>query len=75
MCERFRCQLQDVMHEDKKVKLVSEFKQHVELAQQERNYYITSAKKAESQLNNGCHLIECELASDAAFCCCSQNKR
>ena len=49
-CEEFRIQIRDATHEEDKVRLSTQFASHVELAQQEREYYLTSMKKAEVQL-------------------------
>ena len=48
-CELFRFQLRDAVHENDKVKVSKEFSEHVELAQQEREYYISLSKKSESE--------------------------
>ena len=50
ICEDFRVQLRGAIQEDQKMKLTSEFTKHVEVAQQEREYYISATKKSETQL-------------------------
>ena len=50
-CEQFRFQLREATCENNKIRVASEFANHVELAQQERNYYVTSMKRSESVLS------------------------
>ena len=49
-CEQFRM-IRDAVHEEEKVKLTTDFTSHVEMAQQECDYYLASMKKAETQLS------------------------
>ena len=48
--EEFRVQLKNVVTEDGKARLAQEFSSHVKLAQEEREFYISSMKKSEDQL-------------------------
>ena len=48
-CEAFRIQIRDAVSEVDKVTAATDFASHIELAQQERDYYLDSMKKAESQ--------------------------
>ena len=47
-CEKFRIQIRDATHEEDKMELSERFASHVELAQKEREYYLTSMKEAEA---------------------------
>ena len=49
-CEEFHVQLKNVVTEDGKATLAQEFSSHVKLAQEEREFYISSMKKSEDQL-------------------------
>ena len=51
-CENFRSKLKEAVAEEEKVKVTSEFSSHLEEAQKERDFYITSMKKAESTLKS-----------------------
>lgn len=48
ICEEFRILIRDASCEDDKVKFSTEFASHVRIAQEEREYYLTSMKKAET---------------------------
>ena len=61
-CEDFRFQLRDAICENAKIKVANEFANHVELAQQERNYYVTAMKRSES-------LLSIALASGSSLHC------
>lgn len=50
-CEQFRFQLGNAIQEDDKVRVSSEFSEHVERTQQQREYYISLAKQSESQFS------------------------
>ena len=49
-CETFRAKLRTAIGDEEKVRLNADFTLHVQMAQQERDYYIDSMKKAESEL-------------------------
>ena len=49
-CEGFRIRLKDATHEEEKVKLTADFTSHLEAAQEERNYYLTSMQQATTAL-------------------------
>ena len=48
--EGFQIQLKDATCEEEKVKLTAVFTSHLEAAQEERDYYLTSLKQAETTL-------------------------
>ena len=50
VCEGFQIQLKDATCEEEKVKLTAVFTSHLEAAQEERDYYLTSLKQAETTL-------------------------
>lgn len=50
ICEEFRILIRDASCEDDKVKFSTEFASHVRIAQEGREYYLTSMKKAETEL-------------------------
>lgn len=50
-CEQFRIDIRDVISEEDKVKLSTEFAAHIQIAQEEREYYVSSMKKAECELS------------------------
>ena len=54
VCEGFRFQLKDATREEEKVKLTAAFTTHLEAAQEERDYYLTSMKQAETTLADNC---------------------
>ena len=58
-CEDYRVLISKATSEVDKVRLAQEFKEHVELAQKERQYYLDSMKKAEESVCDGpplyCH--------------------
>ena len=50
ICEGFQTQLKDATREEKKVKLTATFTNHLEAAQEEWDYYLTSMKEAATTL-------------------------
>ena len=50
VCEDFRTQLKDATREEEKVKHTAAFTTHLEAAQEERDYYLTSMKQAATTL-------------------------
>jgi len=58
-CEDYRVLISKATSEVDKVRLAQEFKEHVELAQKEQQYYLDSMKKAEESVCDGlpsyCH--------------------
>ena len=50
VCEDFWTQLKDATREEEKVKLTAAFTTHLEAAQEERDYYLTSMKQAATTL-------------------------
>lgn len=49
-CENFRVQIKSAVDESEKIRLSTEFKEHVTHAQGERDFYLDSIKKAHEQL-------------------------
>ena len=50
ICEDFRTKLKDATREEEKVKLTAALTTHLEAAQEERDYYLTSMKQAATTL-------------------------
>lgn len=50
ICENFRTQIKNSTSEEEKVSVTSDFSSHLQEAQEERDYYLTSMEKATSEL-------------------------
>ena len=50
-CEQFRIDIRDAISEEDEVKLSTDFAAHIQRAQEEREYYVSSMKKAECELS------------------------
>ena len=51
-CENYRVLISKVITESDKLTLTQQFKEHVDLAQKERQYYLDSMKKAEESIKS-----------------------
>ena len=66
-CEQFRADVKAAFREEDKIKAMTDFKAHLDTAQEERNYYLTSMKKAETSLaNSETDLFYCHYTFDFA---------
>ena len=67
-CENFRVLIKDAVVESEKIRLSTEFKEHVTCAQGERDFYLGSIKKAHEQLLLTMDIIRLILPTCFKYC-------